>query len=88
MHGEYSSVYSHNVMMHLKDHEMNISIYCKHANIPVITYFFVVSKEKEKFGPQLWSSLNNSDIGKLDSFGYSITRGISNYLPNGRKLKN
>ena len=75
-------------MVHLNKHKINITMDCKHENIPVITYFFVVSKEKEKFGPQFWSSLNNSDIGKLDSFGDSITRGISNYLPIGRRLKN
>ena len=80
MHGEYSSVYSHNVMMHLKDHEMNISIYCKHANIPVITDFFVSIKTREKCVPHMWSNLDHSSFSNLGLFGGFITIGIPYYL--------
>ena len=74
MHGGYSTVHGHHVIMHLKDHEINIPIDSNRVNLPVTTYFFAISKEKEKFGPQLRSNLDHYDIRKLNFFGDFITR--------------
>ena len=61
------------VTIHLKDHNINISIGSKNKNLPVITYCFVIIKNKEQFGPQLMYDLAHDDIKNLDIFGYFRT---------------
>ena len=86
MHGEYSTVCGHHVMMNLKDHDIKITIDIKHANIPVITDFFVSSKGKGNFVPQLRPSLDHSYLRKLDLFGAFRTRGIYCYSPIEKRV--
>ena len=66
MYGGYYNAHGNNLILNLEYHDIKIPIYCKHANIPVIIYFSVSSKERESFGPQLWSVLDHYDLIKLD----------------------
>ena len=49
MNGGYSTVRGNNIMMHLKDHDIRISIDIKHDNIPVITYVLLVVGRNNSF---------------------------------------
>ena len=85
-HGGYYSVHVNQVMINLKDHEIKITTNSKNSNITVITDYFVIIKEKEKYVPQFKSALDHSDLSKLYYLDILEPKGFAIIRPLRREL--